>query len=113
MAYILLFLAATASASATLLLRRAGTVTVQAAWLGIPATYCLTAFALVAYGLGFLAYAQSLKLVPANVAYPDMTGCTMLLAMTAAFVFLDEGIGQRALIGAALILIGVVLIGTR
>jgi len=51
--------------------------------------------------------------VPANVAYPDMTGCTMLLAMTAAFVFLDEGIGQRALIGAALILIGVVLIGTR
>jgi len=113
MAYFLLFLAATASAAATLLLRRAGTVTAQAVWIGIPATYCLTALALAAYGLGFLAYAQSLKLVPANVAYPVMTGCTMLLAMTAAFIFLDEGIGPRALIGAALILGGVVLIGAR
>ncbi|HEY8026155.1 MAG TPA: SMR family transporter [Burkholderiaceae bacterium] len=113
MAYFLLFLAATASAAATLLLRRAGTVSEQAEWLGIPAAYCLTALALAAYGVGFLAYAQSLKFLPANVAYPVMTGCTMLLAMAAAFVFLGEGIGVRTLIGAALIVGGVVLIGAR
>ncbi|MBV8666378.1 MAG: ligand-binding protein SH3 [Burkholderiaceae bacterium] len=112
MAYFFILIASLASACATLLLRRAGTMPEQQLF-GLPMAWSLTGLALAAYGLGFLAYAQALKLVPANLAYPVMTGITLLVTLAAGMVWLGEDIGPRVALGAALLLAGIVLIGAR
>src|SRR5580658_2399832 len=105
MAYFLLLLAGAASATATLLLRRAGTSGMQDTLFNLPATWSLTGLALAAYGFGFLAYAQSLKLVPANLAYPVMTGITLLFTLAAGLMLLGENITPRVALGAVLLLV--------
>jgi small multidrug resistance pump len=112
MAYFFILIASLGSACATLLLRRAGTMAGQTL-LGLPIAWSLTGLALAAYGLGFIAYAQALKLVPVNLAYPVMTGVTLMLTLAAGMFWLGESVGPRVLIGAVLLLAGIVLIGSR
>lgn len=113
MAYLLLILASVASASATLLLRCAGLAPDGQALLGFSEALWYKGVAVGVYGLGFLAYAQALKLVPANFAYPVMTGFTLLLTLTAGLLWLGEAISPRVGFGAVLLVAGIVLIGAR
>lgn len=113
MVYFHLFVASLASAGATLLLRRAGLTPVQDLFLGLPQALLLKGLALAVYGLGFLAYAQALKSVPANLAYPVMTGVTLMLTLVAGLLWLGEGFSLRVAAGALLLLLGIVLIGAR
>lgn len=108
-----LFLAGLASAAATLLLRSAGLATGSASILQtvIPHALILRGIALGFYGVGFFAYAYALKSVGANIAYPAMTGITLILTLAGAHTLLDETIGVRVLLGSMLILAGVVLVG--
>ena len=108
-----LFLAGLASSAATLLLRRAGLATGSASFLqtAIPHALILRAIALGFYGCGFIAYAHALKSVSANIAYPAMTGMTLVLTLAGAYILLGEAIGPRVLLGCGLILAGVVLVG--
>lgn len=108
-----LFLAGLASAAATLLLRRAGLATGSTSILqtAIPHALIFKAIALGFYGGGFLAYAHALKSVNANIAYPAMTGITLMLTLAGAYALLGETIGLRVLLGCLLILAGVVLVG--
>ena len=102
-----------ASAGATLLLRRAGLTPDQELFLGYPQTLLLKGLALAVYGLGFLAYAQALKSAPANLAYPVMTGLTLMLTLVAGLLWLGEDLSLRLVIGALLLMAGIVLIGLR
>jgi small multidrug resistance pump len=113
MAYLFLLIAAMSSAAATLFLRRAGTTQPQQLLLGLPLAWCLTFFALTVYGLGFLAYAQALKRVPANFAYPVMTSITLLFTLSVGWFWLGESFGLRVAAGALLLLLGIYLIGAR
>lgn len=113
MAYFLLLLAGLASAGATLLLRRAGLSSDGAALFGFSEALWLKGVAVGVYGLGFLAYAQALKLVPVNFAYPVMTGFTLLLTLTAGLLWMGEAITLRICCGALMLLAGIVLIGAR
>lgn len=113
MVYFHLFLASLASAGATLLLRRAGLTPVHDHFFGLPQAVLLRGLAMVIYGLGFLAYAQALKSVPANLAYPVMTGVTLMLTLVAGLLWLGEALSLRVVIGALLLLAGIVLIGVR
>ena len=47
----------------------------------------------------------------ANIAYPAMTGMTLVLTLAGAYFLLGETIGLRVLLGCVLILTGVVLVG--
>ncbi len=51
--------------------------------------------------------------MPANLAYPVMTGCTLLLTLAAGLFWLGEGISLRVACGVLLLLAGIVLIGAR
>ncbi len=113
MAYFLIFLASLASAAATLLLRRAGLASSETLLMGFPESLWLKGVAVGVYGLGFLAYAQALRAVPVNLAYPVMTGITLLMTLTAGLLWLGEGISLRTAIGALMLLGGIVLIGAR
>ena len=113
MVYLHLFLASIASAGATLLLRRAGLTSSHDLVFGVPQALLLKGLALAVYGLGFLAYAHALKSVPANLAYPVMTGVTLILTLVAGLVWLGEGVSLRVAIGALLLMAGIVLIGVQ
>lgn len=113
MAFFHLFLASLASAGATLLLRRAGLTPPQDLFWELPQALLLKGLAVGVYGLGFLAYAQALKSVPANLAYPVMTGLTLMLTLVAGLLWLGEGLSLRVVVGALLLLAGIVLIGVR
>lgn len=113
MVYLHLFLASLASAGATLLLRRAGLTPSQDLFLGQPQALLFKGLALAVYGLGFLAYAHALKSVPANLAYPVMTGVTLILTLVVGLIWLGEGLSLRVAIGALLLMAGIVLIGVR
>lgn len=113
MLYFHLLLASLASAGATLLLRRAGLTPAHDLLFGLPQALLLKGLAMAVYGLGFLAYAQALKSVPANLAYPVMTGLTLMLTLVAGLLWLGEGISLRVVIGALFLLAGIVLIGVR
>lgn len=113
MAYLLLFAASLASAAASLLLRRAGLTPAHDLLFALPQAWYLKGAAAGVYGLGFIAYAQALKLVPVNLAYPLMTGATLLLTLAAGLLWLGEGISLRVALGAVLLLAGIALIGAR
>jgi len=113
MNYLFLLLAGLASAGATLLLRRAGTALADSSILGLPASWFLIGAALASYGAGFLAYAKALQVLPANVAYPVMTGLTLLATLACGTLWLGESLTLRTTAGATLLLTGIILIGTR
>ena len=113
MNYLLLLLAGLASAGATLLLRRAGTELAGSSILGFPTSWILIVAALASYGTGFLAYAKALQGLPANVAYPIMTGLTLLATLGFGALWLGEFLTLRTSAGVALLLMGIILIGTR
>jgi len=113
MNYLLLLAASIASAGATVLLRRAGTLPAGQIVFGLPAPWLLIGLALGSYGLGFLAYAKALQNLAANVAYPVMTGLTLIFTLAVSMLWLDEALTLRGTAGAALLLVGIVLIGGR
>jgi small multidrug resistance pump len=65
--------------------------------------------ALAAYGCGFVLYAVALKRVQLSMAYPLMVGTTVI-ALIAYDLVAQEGVGVKTAAGAALLMIGVVLI---
>ena len=61
--------------------------------------------------LGWLLWLSALSLAPASVISP-VRGSTLVFALLYAMVFLRERPGRRALLGAALVLGGVILVST-
>ena len=66
--------------------------------------------ALATYGIGFVTYALALKNLPVNLAYPVMTGFTMLCIAGASALFLQEPLTVTQILGMALIAAGAVLV---
>jgi len=69
--------------------------------------------ALTIYGFLFGYYIWVLRWVPLSTLYPAYTGLSVVLVMLVGVLYFSESAGARAWLGAALIVVGVLLIGTR
>jgi multidrug transporter EmrE-like cation transporter len=72
--------------------------------------FLVLGMALATYGIGFVTYALALKNLPVNLAYPVMTGFTMLCIALASALFLHEPLTLTKLLGMALIAAGAILV---
>lgn len=109
MAIYALILAALASATATLLLRYAGSARTSS----LLVHWFLPGCAIGAYGLGFLAYGYALRSLQASFAYPLMIGLALMATVLASWLLLGENLSLRSLLGMAFLLAGIVLMGAR
>ena len=115
MAYLMLFLSGSCSALASVLLRIAARMgTTNVAGLGDLASTpnLLRLGAIFAYGAGFVLYAVALKRVELNVAYPLMVGIA-ILEIFAYGLLGGEVVSMRSVLGALLLMGGIVLIYSR
>jgi small multidrug resistance pump len=69
------------------------------------------ALALLCYISSFVAYVFVLKFVPVSVAYPLITGLSILMILSITSVFLGEDLSGTMVAGSVLIVMGVFLIG--
>ena len=109
---IFLLLSGTCSATASLLLRSAGQLSMvgpQQAFMLFDRPMLLRIAALGAYGAGFVFYALSLKKIELSVAYPLMVGVTIFLIFVAS-VLTNEAVTLRTLAGASFLLVGIVML---
>ena len=117
-AYLMLFLSGSCSALASVLLRVAARVGVPGAatmssLVDIVSTPNLLRLgAIFAYGAGFVLYAVALKRVELNVAYPLMVGIA-ILEIFAYGLLGGETVSLRSVLGALLLMGGIVLIYSR
>lgn len=66
---------------------------------------------LAIYGLVFFYYILVLRSSPVSTLYPVYTGLSVLLVMLAGRTLFAEPLGSGQLLGAAFILLGIVLMG--
>jgi multidrug transporter EmrE-like cation transporter len=70
------------------------------------------ALAIIAYSLGFVAYAAALRSVRLDVAYPLMVGFATLFVYLWTALWGGESISLRGILGAVLIVCGIFMIST-
>ncbi len=115
MAYLMLFLSGSCSALASVLLRiaaRMGTTNMTSLGDIASTPNLLRLGAIFAYGAGFVLYAVALKRVELNVAYPLMVGIA-ILEIFAYGLLGGEVVSMRSVLGALLLMGGIVLIYSR
>lgn len=69
------------------------------------------AIALLCYASSFIAYVFVVKVIPISIAYPLITGLTILMLLAVARLLLGENLSGSMIIGSAFIIVGVFLIG--
>lgn len=69
--------------------------------------------AIFSYGLAFLSYAYSLKVLPMHVAHPLSTALPIILIFLSSVLVFREQVEPLNLVGILLLLVGVVLIGWK
>ncbi|TDY42315.1 small multidrug resistance pump [Paraburkholderia rhizosphaerae] len=116
MAAFLLFAAATSSAIASVLLKLAARLDINATAAGMSGLWALMTAstgvrlgAVIAYGVGFVFYAMALKRVALSTAYPVMVGIT-IVALLVYGAMAGESITMKGIAGSALVVVGVALI---
>jgi small multidrug resistance pump len=108
----MLFLSGSMSAVASILLRIAGqtsTNSVANVLSFSSTTNMLRISAVLAYGAGFVLYALALKRIELSIAYPIMVGVT-ILEIFAYGMLGGDGVNMRSVLGAGLIMSGILLI---
>ena len=112
MSYLMLFLSGSMSAVASILLRISGQTSGYSvvSVLSLSSTpSVLRISAVLAYGAGFVLYALALKHIELSIAYPVMVGVAILEIF--AFGMLGgDGVSMRSVLGAGLIMSGILLI---
>jgi len=114
-AYLMLFLSGSCSALASILLRIAGRMSVAglSGFVDLVSTPNLLRMgAICAYGAGFVFYAVALKKVELNIAYPLMVGIA-ILEIFAYGLLGGEAVSMRSVLGALLLMGGIVLLYSR
>ena len=69
------------------------------------------AIALLCYASSFVAYVCVVKVIPVSIAYPLITGLTILMLLAVARLILGENLSGSMILGSAFIVVGVFLIG--
>lgn len=109
-AYFFVFLAAAASAGATVLLKLSAT-NAPLAWdvSFLSSRYLYLGAAFAAYGFGFVCYWLALRRLPISVGYPLMGGVTILLVACCDHFLLGQTVPLTRMAGMVLITIGMAL----
>jgi undecaprenyl phosphate-alpha-L-ara4N flippase subunit ArnE len=79
--------------------------------LGLNANLKYLAIALFCYVSSFAAYLVVLKVIPVSIAYPLITGLTIMMVLAVARAFLGEALSTTMILGSAFIVVGIALIG--
>ena len=66
--------------------------------------------ALCGYGLAFYFLSLVLKNIPVGVAYATWSGTGIILIATSGWIFYDQQLNEKAILGIAFIIVGVVLV---
>ena len=69
--------------------------------------------ALICYISSFVSYFIVLKVIPISIAYPIITGLTILMVLGVANSLLGEQLSISMAVGAAFIVVGIFLIGGK
>jgi small multidrug resistance pump len=114
----LLFIGVITNASASVLVRLAVQnqpakgLSLLAEW---PSVYGQWSFwmALLLYGVSFALYSATVSQLPLNVVHPVFTATSIALVTAASFLYFNEPLDLKALVGITAILLGVFLLSSR
>jgi len=69
-------------------------------------------FSIALFGINFLFYRAALKSIPINIGYPILIGIGSLIIFSFSFLLFNETLNIKQLLGAVLIILGILLMGT-
>jgi multidrug transporter EmrE-like cation transporter len=105
--YLFLTAAILANSAANVLVRLAGMQNTNGIGLFIN-PYFIGAAVLFGLNLGFYAFAT--KYIPLSTAYPVLASTSLVLVLAASGILLSEKISMTTLLGAAFIVVGIILV---
>lgn len=116
MKWVILVLAVVTNASASVLLKHVASSGRRQSILIEPMAYLSNIWlwvGLVFYGVAFVFYVASLSQFPLNVAHPVITAGAIVTVVSASALIFSEPFDRFIVFGIGLVLVGLVLIGTR
>lgn len=116
MKWAILFLAIASNASASVVLKSVVLGNRRESVLTDPLTYVLSVWTwvgLALYGLAFILYIASLSQFPLSIAHPVVSAGAIITVVTASAMLFGEPFGWSTVVGIALVMGGLALMGSN